>query len=62
MEEEKILSLLKEAKKGDYDSAMQIVGYYKKYATSLMIKLKITDKVSCYDEIVRTILNAIIKF
>ena len=57
-----MLSLLKEAKKGDYDSAMQIVSYYKKYATSLMIKLKITDKVSCYDEIVRTILNAIIKF
>ena len=62
MEQEKILALLKEAKKGDYDSAMQIVSCYKGYATSLMTRLKITDKLSCYDEIVRTILNSIIKF
>lgn len=62
MECEEILSLLKEAKNGNYDSAMQIVTYYKGYAISLMDRLKITDRVTCYDEIVRTILNAIIKF
>ena len=57
-----MILLLEEAKGGNYNSAMAIVSHYKSYANSLMNKLKITDKVSCYDEVVRTILNCIINF
>ena len=62
MNSEEIYELVEKAKLGDYESAMQIVNHYKGYAKILMSRFNIQDKVSCYDEIISTILNCIIKF